>query len=351
MSVRKTVMVLYRICLMIFLAMVVFGLVAEPSYPAWVTWVPVAVSLLLVLAAGHRARAAKADPPPAVEVEAPVSGLWTALNSPADRVPSHGIHTYGQTYAIDIVAERREEPVTADGGPVGSADGGAGSARPKFRVLWPLARRNRDFPAFGAPLLAVADGTVVRASDARRDHLSRNSLPGLVYLMVVEASVRDVVGPRAVVGNHVVLDLGGGTYALYAHLRHGSLRVRVGETVRAGQQLAECGNSGNSTEPHVHFQLMDHPDPDVAIGIPFTWRGIGVPANGRTFTAGRAVTEDGGRDPGADRESVADREARVGRGVDADRGSDAGRGAGPASGAVPDSEGDPVRETGPAQPV
>ncbi|MGW2654321.1 M23 family metallopeptidase [Streptomyces sp. NPDC001478] len=340
MSVRKTVMVLYRACVLIFFAMVLLRFIVHPSYPSWLTWTPMAASVLLVLAAGRRARAAKADPPPAVEVEAPVSGLWTALNSPASRVPSHGIHTYGQTYAIDIVAERREEPLLPlrkDGREAGSADGGAGGTRPKFHVLWPLAQRNRDFPAFGAPLLAVADGTVVRASHVRRDHLSRNSLLGLLYLMVVEASLRDVVGPGAVVGNHVVLDLGDGTYALYAHVRHGSLRVRVGDTVRAGQQLAECGNSGNSTEPHVHFQLMDHPDPDVAIGIPFTWRGIGVPANGRTFTAGRATNVDGGRDPGAG--------AREAAGVD--RGTDPEGALAPALGREP--AGESSREAGPAQ--
>lgn len=107
--------------------------------------------------------------------------------------------------------------------------------------------------------------------------------------MLVEASLRDMAGARWIVGNHLVLDLGDGTYAAYAHLRRGSLRVRAGDTVRAGQLLAHCGNSGNSTEPHVHFQLMDHPDLDVARGIPFTWRGIGVPANGEVFAAGETV--------------------------------------------------------------
>lgn len=276
MSVRKAVMVLYRVCWIIFFAMVVLSLFTHSPFSYWLTWVPAVAAIALVLAAGRKARSAAADPRPAVEVEPPVSGRWTALNSPADKVPSHGIHGYGQTYAIDIVAE--PEPV-----PEGA------QLRPKFRCLWPVARRNHHFPAFGAPLLAVAAGTVVYATHGRRDHLSRNSLPALVYLMLIEGSVRDVLGPGSIVGNHLVLDLGDGTYAMYAHLRRGSLRVRVGETVRAGQQLAECGNSGNSTEPHVHFQLMDDPDLDVAIGVPFTWRGIGVPANGETFTAGGAA--------------------------------------------------------------
>ena len=72
---------------------------------------------------------------------------------------------------------------------------------------------------------------------------------------------------------------------MYAHLRRGSLAVRAGDRVSAGQELARCGNSGNSTEPHVHFQLMDGPDLDTASGVPFTWRGIGVPRNRETFVA------------------------------------------------------------------
>ncbi|MFI6648721.1 M23 family metallopeptidase [Streptomyces sp. NPDC050529] len=274
MSVRKSVVVLYRLCWITFLVMVVSFSIHSP-FPYWLTWVPAAAAFALLLVAGRKARAAAADPRPAVEVGAPVSGRWAALNSPADKVPSHGVHAYGQTYAIDIVAE-----------PEG------GSSRPEFRRLWPVARRNHHFPAFGASLLAVADGTVVRASHGRRDHLSRNSVPALIYLTLIEGAVRGVLGPGSVVGNHLVLDLGNGTYAMYAHLRRGSLRVRAGEAVRAGQILAECGNSGNSTEPHVHFQLMDDPDLDVAIGIPFIWHGIGVPANGETFTAGGTV---GGR--------------------------------------------------------
>ncbi|MEU1345509.1 M23 family metallopeptidase [Streptomyces sp. NPDC005795] len=294
MSVRKAVRVLYRICWIIFFAMLVLSLFTRPPFPYWLIWVPAAAALALVLTAGRKARSAAADPRPAVEVEPPVSGRWTALNSPADKVPSHGIHGYGQTYAIDIVAEPGPEP-----GP----EGERGPSRPKFRRLWPVALRNDRFPGFGAPLLAVADGTVVYAAHGRRDHLSRNSLPALVYLMVLEASVRDVLGPGSIVGNHLVLDLGNGTYAMYAHLRRGSLRVGVGETVRAGQQLAECGNSGNSTEPHVHFQLMDDPDLDVAIGVPFTWRGIGVPANGETFTVGVAVDGHSVPDAGTDTET------------------------------------------------
>ncbi|WP_326698850.1 M23 family metallopeptidase [Streptomyces sp. NBC_01754] len=276
MSVRKAATTLSRCCWFVFVALVLVGVFRDPLLPFGLTFVPAAVAVAITVVLGRlSSREVAAQARPAVEVGPPVTGRWTALNSPADRVPSHGIHAYGQTYAIDVVAEPETE---------------AEGRRPPFRWVWPVARRNEDFPAFGAPLLAVAEGTVVHASDGQRDHLSRNSGPALAYLMLFEGAVRDMAGAHRVVGNHIVLDIGDGTYAMYAHIRRGSLQVKAGDTVRTGQRLARCGNSGNSTEPHVHFQLMDHPDLDLARGVPFSWRGVGVPANGESFTAGGAVS-------------------------------------------------------------
>ncbi|WP_339152553.1 M23 family metallopeptidase [Streptomyces sp. F41] len=271
MFVRKAMMVLYRVCWLVFVALVLVGVLTEPLLPFGLTFVPAALAVVIGFTLSRSGPKEALGDRPAVEVDPPVTGRWSALNSPADKVPSHGTHVYGQTYAIDIVAE----PETGDGEP---------PARPPFRLFWPVARRNRDFPAFGAPLLAVADATVVRASDGQRDHLSRNSLPALAYLMLIEGAVRDMLGARRIIGNHVILDLGEGTYAVYAHVQRGSLEVKAGDTVRAGQRIGRVGNSGNTTEPHLHFHLMDGPDPDAARGVPFTWRGVGVPANGETFT-------------------------------------------------------------------
>ncbi|MGY5003998.1 M23 family metallopeptidase [Streptomyces sp. WY228] len=277
MSVRTAVPVAMRLSWLVLFALMIGEFVTDLPGPGWATtFLPAMVVLALMVATTTlqaRAAAPRGEPRPPVEVGPPVTGRWTALNSPADKVPSHGTHVYGQTYAIDIVAD----PEAGEGEP---------PARPAFRWLWPFFRRNRAFPAFGAPLLAVADATVVRASDGRRDHLSRTSLPALLYLMLIEGNVRSIIGVHRIIGNHVILDLGDSTYAVYAHLQRGSLRVRPGDRVRAGQRLGRVGNSGNTTEPHLHFHLMDGPDPDSARGVPFTWRGVGVPANGETFTVG-----------------------------------------------------------------
>ncbi|MGY0068342.1 peptidoglycan DD-metalloendopeptidase family protein [Streptomyces sp. QTS137] len=101
--------------------------------------------------------------------------------------------------------------------------------------------------------------------------------------MPVEGPARERGGGHRIVGGHLAPDLGDATYAPWAHLRRGSFTVREGDGTRAGQVLARCGDSGNSAEPHLRFQLMDGPGPDTSRGVPFTRRGIGVPRGGEVF--------------------------------------------------------------------
>src|SRR5699024_315037 len=73
---------------------------------------------------------------------------------------------------------------------------------------------------------------------------------------------------------------GGAVFVALCHLRRGSIAVRPGQAVRIGERLADCGNSGNSTEPHLHLQAMSAPDPTSARAVPFTFPG-GLPRGGR----------------------------------------------------------------------
>lgn len=213
----------------------------------------------------------------AVVLAPPVTGRWMALNGPARKVPSHGTHSHAQTYAVDLLY---------------NPEGTDATRAMRFGWVWPPMRRPRSYPGFGRPLVAPAAATVVEAVDGGRDHLCRTSLPGLA-LMSVEGFVRSLGRPRHLLGNHLVLDLGDGVYAVFAHLRRGSLRVAAGDRVAAGRPLAECGNSGNSSVPHLHFQLMDGPDVLTARGLPFAWRyadddgaeHTGVPENLSHLTA------------------------------------------------------------------
>lgn len=213
-----------------------------------------------------------------VAVAVPVRGRWRGLNSPTSSIPSH-THRLAQTYALDITHE---------------PDGASPRALDPF---WAPMRRPEGFPSFGQEVLAPFDGEVIAVHGTSRDHLSRLSLPGIAYLLL-EGFVRSLGSPRHLLGNHVMVRAAGrgaadGPVAVLAHLRRGSPVVQAGERVRAGQVLGQCGNSGNSSDPHVHVQLMDGPDITTAKGVPFTWRYLdeegavrtGVPANEELFTA------------------------------------------------------------------
>lgn len=116
---------------------------------------------------------------------------------------------------------------------------------------------NESYFCHGLPLLAVADGVVVKTGDG----LPENR--GNAY--DVAASISTLEG---LLGNYVVLDIGGGNHATYAHCLPGSVSVRAGDRVREGQQIARLGNSGNSGAPHLHFQVSDGPDPIRSHGVP-----------------------------------------------------------------------------------
>lgn len=210
-----------------------------------------------------------------VVVHSPVVGRWAALNSPATKVPSHGVRAYGQAYAIDLVYEPLDEQ------------------RPEFGT-GPAMRDVADYPAFGQEVRAMVDGVVVTARDRQRDHRARSSVVAVVYMMV-EGMLRELGGPRFIIGNHVVIRSDDGVFALVAHLRRGSVAVREGERVQAGQRIGACGNSGNSSEPHVHAQLMDRRSAWTGQGLPMLFadvaveggeRGVGLPANGERMTVG-----------------------------------------------------------------
>lgn len=166
---------------------------------------------------------------------------WLTANGPGNEsghrralIPIGGMPAIAQRFAIDYVR-------------VDTAGSTVNGAR----------ARNENFYAESADAIAVADGIVV----ATKDSIPEN-VPGINSRAV--PITLETVG-----GNHVILDIGGGRYAFYAHLRPGSLRVRAGDRVRRGQVLGLVGNSGNSTEPHLHFHLADANSPLGSEGIPY----------------------------------------------------------------------------------
>ncbi|MBP2407648.1 M23 family metallopeptidase [Brachybacterium fresconis] len=218
-----------------------------------------------------------------LRLRSPGRGRWLVQNSPADRVPSHGTSLFALDHSIDLV------PV----------DDRGRTAPVRLRSLV-APEPPEAFPGFGRELLVPLDGEVVAAHDGEPDHPAHRGLPSVGYALTQRRRLAD--GWAGLAGNHVILrvtaprplaedgapdDLGdagasGDVRAVHlalCHLRRGSLAVRPGQRVAAGERLAACGNSGNSTEPHLHLQAMTAADPSAARPVAITLPG-GLPRSG-----------------------------------------------------------------------
>lgn len=178
----------------------------------------------------------------ALEISSPLRGDgWLAANGPSNAsghrralIPVGGAAHIAQRFAIDWV-QLREDGKTWTGDQL----------------------KNESYRCYGADALAVADGVVAGVKDGIPENV-----PG-VNSRAVPITL-DTVG-----GNYVILDLGQGRYAFYAHLQPGSLRVKVGDKVKRGQVVGLVGNSGNSTEPHLHFHIGNKNAPLASEGLPY----------------------------------------------------------------------------------
>jgi murein DD-endopeptidase MepM/ murein hydrolase activator NlpD len=115
--------------------------------------------------------------------------------------------------------------------------------------------RNEDYLAYDAPLLAVADGTVAAVVSDNKDAKPQVITPDQSF---------EELG-----GNYVIIDIGDGNFAFYAHMLPGSASVKVGDKVTRGQVIGRLGNSGNTTEAHLHFHVMRAPVPLSSDNVPF----------------------------------------------------------------------------------
>jgi len=170
----------------------------------------------------------RAMQPATTNLRLPFDGLWWAGEAPTPEIGNHHAVASDQRHAFDFLIWRD-----------GSTHRGEG-------------KDNADYWAWGQAVRAPATGTVVAVQDGLIDNR-----PGAT----------DTAHPA---GNHVVIDLGYGEYAVLAHFQNGSLRVVEGDEVTSGQVLGLVGSSGNSSEPHIHFHVQDSPkfQPGGSVGIP-----------------------------------------------------------------------------------
>ena len=140
--------------------------------------------------------------------------------------------------------------------------------------------RFADYYAYGQPVLAAADGQVVVVLDEEQEDatlLQKAGEPLEAYVQrIVERQNQQLArGARGIVGNHIVIRHGD-EYSLYAHLKPGSVRVKVGDSVTRGRQIASVGSSGSSTEPHLHFHVCDSQDALLCAGIPARFEDVEI---------------------------------------------------------------------------
>jgi murein DD-endopeptidase len=222
----------------------------------WVTFdkledVPVAIAQRISVRIGDYPEAltivtpaTSVDKNPVVVISSPLVGEnWVAANGPSNTsahrralIPINGHAYISQRFAIDWV-----------------------QMYPDGKTYKGDASDNKNYRAYGTEIRAVADGVVTQVKDG----IPQNT-PGAKALAV--PITLETVG-----GNHVIMEIGNGLFAFYAHMQPGSLRVKVGDKVTRGQVLGLLGNTGNSTEPHLHFQICNANSELGSEGLPYAF--------------------------------------------------------------------------------
>lgn len=170
----------------------------------------------------------------------PFHGCWLVANGGVTPETSHSWEIPQQRYAYDFLIVDRD----------GRSFSGDDATNPEA------------YYCYGREILAPADGFVVALyADAPDSPINKR---------------RPVCAADDLRGNFVLLNHGSGVYSLLCHLKPGSIYVHVGQAVARGERIARCGNSGNTTEPHLHFQLQRGRDFCTAPSLPIPLAHIGA---------------------------------------------------------------------------
>lgn len=159
----------------------------------------------------------------------PFDGEWYVMWGGRTRVQNYHVDYPDQRYANDLVMIKDGWSYEGDG------------------------KDNTDYYCFGVEVLSPADGTVLEIENGVMDNI-----PGKM-------------NPKNPLGNYVIIDYGNDEYSFFAHFKEGSVRVKPGDTVKTGDVLALCGNSGNSSEAHIHCHLQNTPVFGNGQGLPLSF--------------------------------------------------------------------------------
>jgi hypothetical protein len=170
----------------------------------------------------------------------PFRGEWLLFNGGLTPKTSHSWNILGQRFALDFV-----------------------QADADFCRHRNSGTRPEDYFGYGQEILAAADGKVVHVENR------------IANAPLVGWGMCDFTA-RSFVGNHVVIQHAEHEYALYAHLIKGSVCVNPGDSVTQGQVIGQCGNTGHSSEPHLHFHLQDSANIFQGLGLPIRFGNIKI---------------------------------------------------------------------------
>jgi hypothetical protein len=175
---------------------------------------------------------------PKVIYSLPFKGKWTIVNGGPDKKTSHSWNVLSQRYAYDfLILDENGQSYTGD-----------------KTVL-------QNYYCYGREVLAPADGVVIDYKDGLKDSQ-------IIGSGATDPWIKDIRG------NYILLKHAEKEYSLIAHLMPGSIRVKIGQYVRRGKCIALCGNSGNSSEPHIHFQIQDGESFFTSAGLPVRFKNI-----------------------------------------------------------------------------
>jgi hypothetical protein len=167
-------------------------------------------------------------------LDLPFRGLWYVVWGGRNIEDNHHTVSEAERFAMDVLIAQDGSSHTGDG------------------------TNLTDYYCYGREVLAPGPGLVVKVHDNEPDQ---------------QPGKRD---PQNPLGNAVMIDHGNGEFSLLAHMQPGTIRVKVGDTVETQTVLGLVGNSGNTTEPHIHYHVMDGPDMETAEGLPVRFYSIVV---------------------------------------------------------------------------
>ncbi len=187
---------------------------------------------------------------PQTELILPFNGEWLVVNGGIDKKTSHSWGIPNQRYAYDFfIVDTEGKSFSGDN------------------------RKVENYYCYDSDVLAPADGEVISA-------VSKHPDSAVYGNGTAECKAHDIRG------NHIIIRHSKKEYSLIAHLKPDSITIKKGQKVIQGQVIAQCGNSGNTTEPHIHFQVSESKNFFTSAGLPIKFKNVVVIENESTSAPG-----------------------------------------------------------------